>query len=138
MYLAVQLESRLIYCLNKACLTASASVISDRTSHNWVKTAGVGVERRVGWRRGRRRRRRGGGSVQPLSLSFSLCLWSSGGGREAQLGPCYRSHLMERGLGNSEYQDRYIWTVYPFEMHTCGRVKDTWCIPDVPESIASI
>lgn len=68
-----------------------------------------------------------------LSLSLEQRWW-----QEAQLGPCYRSHLMERGLGNSEYQDRYIWTVYPFEMHTCGRVKDTWCIPDVPESIASI
>lgn len=25
-----------------------------------------------------------------------------------------------------------------FEMHTCGRVKDTWCIPDLLESIPSV
>jgi len=56
MFLAVQLESRLIYCLNKARLTASASVISHRTvvtGSRPLGEGGMGEE----------------GSAQPLSLS---------------------------------------------------------------------
>lgn len=69
MFLAVQLESRLIYCLNKACLTASASVISHRTVLTGSRPLGSGGGGG------------GGESAQPLSLSFNpLCLWSSGGG----------------------------------------------------------
>ncbi len=128
MFLAVQLESRLIYCLNKACLTASASVISHRTVLTGSRPLGWG------WRGGE-----GGGSVQPLSLSLSPSLsleqwwW-----QKAQLGPCYRSHLMERGLGKFRVPGQIYLDRLSFEMHTCGRVKDTWRILDVPELILSV
>lgn len=124
MFLAVQLESRLIYCLNKARLTASASVISHRT----VLTG----SRLLGWEWS------GGGSRQPLPLRLLLSLsLKQGWWQKAQLGPCYHSHLMERGL-----QFRVPGQIYldrlSFEVHTCGRVKDTWCILDVLESVSSI
>lgn len=51
----------------------------------------------------------------PVSLERLWWWWW----QKAQLGPCYRSHLMERGLRNSEHQDRYIWSVYPLKC-TCA------------------
>lgn len=52
-------------------------------------------------------------------------MWE-GGGQKAQLGPRYHSHLMERGPGISEFQDRYSRSVYPLNAHVAGQVKDTW------------
>lgn len=88
MFLAVQLESRLIYCLNKACLTATASVISHRTVLTGSRPLG-GAEGEEGGKDQFNRPR----PAAPPSV-FGVVV--------AQLGPRYRSHLMERGLGNPE------------------------------------
>lgn len=116
MFLAVQLESRLIYCLNKACLTASASVISHRTVLTGSRPLGCAVSLSL--------------SLFQASLSLEQRWW-----QEAQLGPRYRSHLMERGLGNSRVAGQIYLERLSFEMHTCGRVKDTWCKADALETV---
>lgn len=130
MFLAVQLESRLIYCLNKACLTAAASVISHRT----VLTG----SRPLGWGWGWEGRGRGEGSVQPLSPSLSLSVFGAVVVAESTAGALLSLTLN----GERSWKFRVAGQIYldrlSFEMHTCGRVKDTWCILDALESIPSI
>lgn len=124
MFLAVQLESRLIYCLNKACLTATASVISHRTVLTGSRPLGGG-----GGGGGRE------GSVQPPPPRRPpLCLWSGGGTAGAPLSLTLN--------GERSWKSRVAGQIYlehlSFEMHTCSRVKDTWCILDALASAPSI
>lgn len=108
MFLAVQLESRLIYCLNKACLTASTSVISHRTILTGSRPLGWG------WRRGEQ-------SVQPPP-SLSPCVFGAVVVvvvAESTAGALLSLTLNGEGLRNSEHQDRYIWSVYPLKC-TCA------------------
>ena len=132
MFLAVQLESRLIYCLNKACLTASASVISHRTVLTGSRPLGWG------WRGGGRGCVCVCGSAQPLVPSLSPSVFGAVVVAESTAGALLSLTLN----GERSWKFRVPGQIYldrlSFEMHTCGRVKDTWCMPDVPESISSI
>lgn len=105
MFLAVQLESRLIYCLNKACLTASTSVISHRTILTGSRPLGWG------WRRGNNQ-------FNPPS-SLSPCVFGAVVVAESTAGALLSLTLNGEGLRNSEHQDRYIWSVYPLKC-TCA------------------
>lgn len=126
MFLAVQLESRLIYCLNKACLTASASVISHRTVLTGSRPLGS-----MGW---------GGGSVQPLFLCLSLSLeqwWKSTAGALLSLTLNGGEVLEIRSTRTDIFGAFILWNAHmrPSEGHLVhGRVKtlhlsycvDTW------------
>lgn len=120
MFLAVQLESRLIYCLNKACLTATASVISHRTVLTGSRPLG-GAEGEEGGK-------------DQFNRPPPLCLWSGGGTAGAPLSLTLN--------GERSWKSRVAGQIYlehlSFEMHTCSRVKDTWCILDALASAPSI
>lgn len=128
MFLAVQLESRLIYCLNKACLTASASVISHRTVLTGSRPLGWGWRVCVGE----------GISSTSLSPSLSLCVFGAVVAAESTAGALLSLTLN----GERSWKFRVPGQIYldrlSFEKHTCGWVKDTWCVLDVVESIPAI
>lgn len=110
MFLAVQLESRLIYCLNKACLTASASVISHRT----VLTG----SRPLGW--GWRGRGRISSTSLPVPLPLPLSVFGAVVVAESTAGALLSLTLN----GERSWKFRVPGQIYldrlSFEMHTCG------------------